>query len=101
MSFCYLCRRELELELVCNRGLDMRGGNLPEEIEWLEALAVLERAYPYFKEKRAIGFGRLIMMYQAGECKITRIQADGQQAPSFRVQVHGSGINITLPSRHP
>jgi hypothetical protein len=64
------------------------------EIPWLVALGILELAYPYFREKRGVGFGQLIMKYQNGECKITRIEASPGSEESYRVQVMSSVVTI-------
>jgi hypothetical protein len=64
------------------------------EIPWLTALRILGLAHPHFREKRATGLGQLIMKYQKGECKITRMEASLGSALGYRVQVLGSGITI-------
>jgi hypothetical protein len=76
--------------------MEMPSVALPQrdEIPWLTALGILEVAHPYFREKRGTGFGQLIMKYQSGECKITRMEASLGAAISYRVQVLGSGVTI-------
>jgi hypothetical protein len=75
--------------------LSIAGSQQPkQEIPWLTALSILEKAHPYFRDKRGIGFGRLILMYQAGECKIMRLETEPSSSSMYRVQVAGSGITI-------
>jgi hypothetical protein len=77
------------------KAIEKSHGSSPK-IPWLVALAVLEKAHPYFKEKRGIGFGRLTLMYQMGECKITPLEVTTPGSLAFRVQVYGNGTNISI-----
>jgi hypothetical protein len=66
-----------------------------EEIPWLTALRILGLAHPHFQAKRGIGFGKLIMKYQAGEVKITRLQGEPTAPPgTYLVQVAGSSVTV-------
>jgi hypothetical protein len=60
-----------------------------QTIPWLTALRVLGMAHPYFKEKRGLGMGHLILKYQSGDCKITALEDD-----KFKVQYLGSFIIV-------
>jgi hypothetical protein len=77
------------------KAIEKSHGSGPK-IPWLIALAILERAHPYFKEKRGIGFGKLTLMFQKGECKIMSVETTPPNSYTFRVQVAGSGTTICL-----
>jgi hypothetical protein len=68
-----------------------------DSIPWLTALRILGLAHPHFQAKRGIGFGKLIMKYQAGECRITRVEGD--QADPFTYQVWVGAHSITVKDK--
>jgi hypothetical protein len=75
---------------------DHKGSNTeaPAAIPWLTALRVLELAHPHFHQKRGFGFGQLILKYQSGECKISRLDTVPPSANTFRVQILGSAVTV-------
>jgi hypothetical protein len=75
----------------------VKSGGMNTDMPWLTALSILEKAHSHFKEKRGIGFGKLILMYQSGECKIIPTDQVTPNTSTYRVQIMGSGITVTNP----